>query len=114
MASGMKQLISVCIPTYGRSAYLQAAVRSVLDQVALPICPLQFGAHGRPRPVLTHKEDPARPVPAGSFFFRANMFFVNYGIVPESRFSRPWYELNFTHEASGFQVFAIGCMGGLY
>jgi glycosyltransferase involved in cell wall biosynthesis len=37
MASKMAKLISVCIPTYGRSAYLQAAVRSVLEQDHRPL-----------------------------------------------------------------------------
>ena len=33
----MKKLISVCIPTYGRSVYLQTAVRSVLEQEHRPL-----------------------------------------------------------------------------
>jgi glycosyltransferase involved in cell wall biosynthesis len=33
----MKKLISVCIPTYGRSVYLQTAVKSVLEQEHRPL-----------------------------------------------------------------------------
>jgi glycosyltransferase involved in cell wall biosynthesis len=35
--SKMEKLISVCIPTYGRSVYLQAAIRSVLEQDHRPL-----------------------------------------------------------------------------
>ncbi|GEO42565.1 hypothetical protein SAE02_67130 [Skermanella aerolata] len=37
MAADMKKLISVCIPTFGRSVYLQAAVKSVLEQDHRPL-----------------------------------------------------------------------------